>query len=94
MGKINCYTGNPTNPNFLGPSPALYFIGTSENFSSIFSCVVPMSDQGGHWSGKFDFSSRPGKRQGILQIGQGNFKYQGSQGKVREFHNFCPEYVL
>ena len=45
-------------------------------------------------SGKFDFSSRPGKSQGILQIGQGNFKYQESQGKVREFHNFGPKYVL
>ena len=45
-------------------------------------------------SGKFDFSSRSGKSQGILQIGQGNFKYQESQGKVREFHNFAPKYVL
>ena len=45
-------------------------------------------------SGKFDFSSRSGKSQGILQIGQGNFKYQESQGKVREFHNFGPKYVL
>ena len=33
-------------------------------------------------SGKFDFSSRSGKSQGTLQIGQGNFKYQESQGKV------------
>ena len=39
-------------------------------------------------SGKFYFSSRSGKTQGILQIGQGNFKYQESHGKVREFHNF------
>ena len=39
-------------------------------------------------SGKFYFSSRSGKSQGILQIGQGNFKYQESQGKVREVHNF------
>ena len=39
-------------------------------------------------SEKFDFSSRSGKSEGILQIGQGNFKYQESQGKVREFHNF------
>ena len=45
-------------------------------------------------SGKFDFSSRSGKSQGILQIGQGNFKYQESQGKVMEFHNFGPKYVL
>ena len=45
-------------------------------------------------SGKFDFSSRSGKSQGILQIGQGNFKYQESQGKVREFHKFGPKYVL
>ena len=45
-------------------------------------------------SGKFDFSSRLGKSQGILQIDQGNFKYQGSPGKVREFHNFGPKYVL
>ena len=49
--------------------------------------------QGGHWSGKFDFSSRSGKSQGILQIGQGNFKYQESQGKVRDFkilaQNMC-----
>ena len=45
-------------------------------------------------SGKFDFSSRSGKSQGILQIGQGNFKYQESEGKVREFHNFGPKYVL
>ena len=37
-------------------------------------------------SGKFDFSSRSGKSQGILQIGQGDFKYQESRGKVREFH--------
>ena len=42
-------------------------------------------------SGKFDFSSRSGKSQGILQIGQGNFKYQESQGKVREFHKFWPK---
>ena len=28
-----------------------------------------------------DFSSRSGKIQGILQIGQGNFKYQESRGK-------------
>ena len=52
---------------------------------------------GGHWSGKsqgFDFSSGSGKSQGILQIGQGNFKYQESRGKVREFHNFDPKYVL
>ena len=40
--------------------------------------------------GKFDFSSRSGKSQGILQIGQGNFKYQESQGQVREFRNFGP----
>ena len=33
-------------------------------------------------SGKFDFSSMSGKSRGILQIGQGNFKYQESQGKV------------
>ena len=45
-------------------------------------------------SGKYDFSSRSGKSQGILKIGQGNFKYQESQGKVREFHNFGPKYVL
>ena len=32
--------------------------------------------------------------QGILQIDQGNFKYQESQGKVRKFHNFGPKYVL
>ena len=51
-------------------------------------------NQGGHWSGKSDFSSGSGKSQGILQIGQGNFKYQESQGKVREFHNFGPKYVL
>ena len=38
-------------------------------------------------SGKFDFSSRSEKSQGILQIGQGIFKYQESQGRVREFHN-------
>ena len=45
-------------------------------------------------SGKFDFSSRSEKSQGILQIGQGNFKNQESQGKVKEFHNFGPKYVL
>ena len=45
-------------------------------------------------SGKFDFSSRSGKSQGILQIGQGNFKYQETQGKVKEFHNFGPKYML
>ena len=45
-------------------------------------------------SEKFDFSSRSGKSQGILQVGQGNFKYQESQGKVGEFHNFGPKYVL
>ena len=45
-------------------------------------------------SGKFEFSSRSGKSRGILQIGQGNFKYQESQGKVREFYNFDPKYVL
>ena len=63
------------------------------------SCMVAMVTrikyfQGGHWSGKFDFSSMSGKSQGTLQIGQGNFKYQESQGKVREFHNFGPKYVL
>ena len=42
----------------------------------------------------FDYFSRSGKSQGILQIGQGNFKYQESQGKVREFHNFGPKYVV
>ena len=40
----------------------------------------PKVSQGGHWSEKFDFSSRSGKSQGILQIGQGNFKYLESQG--------------
>ena len=45
-------------------------------------------------SGKLDFSSSSGKSWGILQIGQGNFKYQESQGKVMEFHNFGPKYVL
>ena len=45
-------------------------------------------------SGKFDFSSRSGKSQRILQIGQGNFKNQESQGKIREFHHFGPKYVL
>ena len=44
-------------------------------------------------TGKFHFSSRSGKSQGILQFCQGNFKYQESQGKVREFHNFGPKYV-
>ena len=39
-------------------------------------------------------SSRSGKSQGILQIDQGNFKHQESQGKVREFHNFGPKYML
>ena len=41
-------------------------------------------------SGKFDFLSRSGKYQGILQIGQGNFRHQESQGKVREFHKLGP----
>ena len=45
-------------------------------------------------SGNFDLSSRSGKSQGNLQIGQGNFKYQESQGKVREFHYFGPKSVL
>ena len=40
------------------------------------------------------FFSSSGKSQGILQIDQGNFKYQESQGKVREFHNFSPKYVF
>ena len=31
--------------------------------------------------------------QGLLHIGHGNFKYQESQGKVREFHNFGPKYL-
>ena len=31
-------------------------------------------------SGKFDFSSRSGKSQGILQIDPGDFRYQESQG--------------
>ena len=39
-------------------------------------------------------SNRVATGQGNLQIGQGNFKYQESQGKVREFHNFGPKYVL
>ena len=42
-------------------------------------------------SGKFDFSSMSGKSQGIFQIGQGNFKYQESQGKVREFFKLIRE---
>ena len=55
--------------------------------------------QGGHWSdreksGKFYFSARSGKSQGILQIGQGNLKYQESQRKIREFHNVGPKFVL
>ena len=40
------------------------------------------------------FSLRLGKSQGILQTGHGNFKYQENQGKVREFSNFRPEFVL
>ena len=44
--------------------------------------------QGGHWSGKSQGNLIFLQGQGILQIGQGNFKYQESQGKVREFHNF------
>ena len=40
------------------------------------------------------FSSRSGKSQGILETGQGNFKYQESQAKIREFHYFCQKYVL
>ena len=42
-------------------------------------------------SRNFDLSSRSGKSQGILQIGQGNFRYQESQGKVREFHKLGPK---
>ena len=42
-------------------------------------------------SGKFDFSSRSGKSQRILQIGQGNFRYQESQGKDWEFHKLGPK---
>ena len=63
---------------------------TSFENLTFFPCFY----QGGHWSGKFDFSSRSWKSQGILQLDQGNFKYQESQGKVREFHNFGPKYVL
>ena len=44
-------------------------------------------------SGKFDFSSGSGKSQGILQIGQGNFKYQESREKSGNFiilvQNMC-----
>ena len=36
----------------------------------------------------FSFSSRSGKSPRILQIGQGNFKYQESWAKVGKFHNF------
>ena len=36
--------------------------------------------RGGGGSRKLDFSSRSGKSQGILQIGQGNFKYLESHG--------------
>ena len=36
--------------------------------------------QGGHWSGK---------SQGILQIGQGNFKYQKSQGISKFWPKIC-----
>ena len=32
--KKNLVSGNPTDPTFLGPT--LNFLGTSENFSSIF----------------------------------------------------------
>ena len=42
-------------------------------------------------SGKFNFSSRSGKSQGTLQIGQGNFRYQESQGKVGQFHKLGPK---
>ena len=47
-------------------------------------------------SGKLDFSSRSGKSRGILQIGQGNVKYQESRGggEVGELHDFGPKYVL
>ena len=62
----------------------------------MIQCDIPFDLQ--HWSGKsqgnLDFSSRSGKSQGILQIGKGNFKYQESQGKVMEFQNFGPKYVL
>ena len=54
--------------------------------------------QDGYWSAKSQgnmiFLQGQGKSQGILQIGQGNFEYQESQGKVREFHNSGPKYVL
>ena len=43
-------------------------------------------------SGKFDFSSRSGKSQGILQIGQGIFEYQG-QGIVKEFCKLVREFL-
>ena len=40
-------------------------------------------------SGKFDFSSRSGKSQRILQTGQGNFKYQESQGISKFWPIIC-----
>ena len=53
------------------------------------------STAGWHWSGKSQgnliFLQGQGKNQGILQIGQGSFRYQESQGKVREFHKLDPK---
>ena len=58
---------------------------------------LELACQGGHWSGKSQgnliFLQGQGKVR-ILQIGQGNFKYQESQGKVGKFHNSGPRYVL
>ena len=50
--------------------------------------------QGGHWSGKSqgDFSFLQGReKSGNFAKWTGNFKYLESQGKVREFPNFCPK---
>ena len=45
-------------------------------------------------SGKFDFSSRSGKSQGICKLVREILNNQESQGKVREFQNFGPKCVL
>ena len=77
------------------------FSATDVRYGKILSCLYltgwPLVREK---SGKFYFSSRSGKSLGILQNGQGNLKYQESQGKGRELPNFglklfdCGSYLI
>ena len=67
--------------------------GRVQHYLNSFNMAVKCQSTG--WplvrekSGKFDFSSRSGKSRGILQIGQGNFKYQESKGISKFLAKIC-----